>query len=425
MELIILSAKVCDPNSPWNQKKVDIRILDNKIASIQEAGTTVFNENSEKINAEGYWISPGFMDLRANFRDPGFETKEDIESGAAAAAAGGFTKVAVLPELNPIAQNKSDISYLIEKGKKTAVDILPIAALSHNLEGKEISEMYDLKQAGAIAYSEGNNPVSSSGLLMRGLLYGKTFDALIMVSPEDKGISGKGQMNESLQSVILGMKGIPNLTEVLAIKRDLELLRYTESKIHFSHISSKEAVNLIAQAKKEGLKVTCDVAAHQLLYTDSELKDYNTNFKVKPPFRSEGDREALIDGILNGIIDVIISDHQPEDLEHKEVEFEYAAPGIASIQTVLHFIIEGLADKFNPDLVVQTLSVNPRKISGLEIAKIAENENAELVIWSNEKSWLYNSKSNKSKAVNNPLWNTEIKGKVLGTFHKNKWNQNN
>lgn len=425
MELIILSAKVCDPNSPWNQKKVDIRILDNKIASIHEAGSTVFSDGSEKINAEGYWLSPGFMDLRANFRDPGFETKEDIQSGAAAAAAGGFTKVAVLPELNPVAQNKSDISYLIEKGRKSPVDILPIAALSHNLEGKEISEMYDLQQAGAIAFSEGNNPVTSSGLLMRGLLYGKTFDALIMVSPEDKGISGKGQMNESLQSVVLGMKGIPNLTEVLAIKRDLELLRYTDSKIHFSHISSKEAVDLIAEAKKEGLRVSCDVAAHQLLYNDGELFDYNTNFKVKPPFRSEEDRLALINGVLNGTIDAIVSDHQPEDLEHKEVEFEYAAPGIASIQTVLHFIISGLGEFYEPELLIRCLSINPRKITGIEINKIAENETAELVIWSDDKNWVYDSKSNKSKAINNPLWNTEIKGKVLGTFHKNKWNINN
>ncbi|MDX5319498.1 MAG: dihydroorotase, partial [Bacteroidota bacterium] len=351
-QILIKQVRIIDPQSPFHQQVCDLLVSNGTIESI---ANSISSNASQVIDASGYCLSPGWVDMRANFQDPGFEYKEDLRSGASAAQAGGFTAVGVLPETLPILQSKSEIEYVKNLSQSLPVRALPLGALSKDLKGEEITEMFDMHQSGAVAFSNANHSVKA-GVMQRALLYVKGFDGLICSHPNDAGIASGGQMHEGYHSTMLGLKGIPEHAETMAIERDLELLRYTGGRLHISHISTALGVEKIRAAKKEGLEVSCDVAAHQLLFTDAVLEEYDTRYKVFPPFRSEVHRKALIEGLLDGTIDAVISDHQPEDTEHKEVEFDFAAFGISSIQVVLPTLLKAMPE-LTPEKLVEVLSI--------------------------------------------------------------------
>lgn len=416
MLLLIKNTTVTDPNSPHNGQTKDILIENGQITSIAE---NLSAEGAEIVDGTGTYTSPGFMDMRVQFADPGFEQREDIHSGCKAAAAGGFTGVAVLPSTHPPVHSKSEVEYVANKAKGEVTNVYPMGCITHNREGNEISEMYDMHTAGAIAFTDGNRAISDNGLMHRAMLYTKGFNGLLCVHAQDASLSVGGQMNEGEMSVHLGMKGIPNLAEQLTVKRDIELVRYNKAKIHFSHVSTAEAVELIRQAKNEGLEVTADVSIAHLTWDDTVLEEYDSNYKLNPPLRSKKDQQALIAGLQDGTIDAICSDHNPQEIEQKAVEYEYAADGMLGLQTFLPLVLK-LKGQLSMDVLINAISYKPRKILGLAEARITENSTANLCVFSADQTWQYNKASNRSKSNNSPLWGETLTGKVILTTNNSK-----
>jgi dihydroorotase len=417
MQLLIKNTTLTDPNSPLNGKQQDILIDNGFIKAIANPGSMEAN-GAEILDGTGTHTTPGFMDMRAQFADPGYEHREDILSGCKTAAAGGFTGVAVLPSTWPAVHSKSEVEYVLNKAKGQATSVYPMGCVTHNREGNELAELYDMHTAGAIAFTDGNKTITDSGLMHRALLYAKGFNGLLCVHPEDASMAQGGQMNEGTSSTHLGMKGIPNLAELLMVKRDIELARYNNTKVHFSHISTAEAVDLIRNAKADGLQITADVAIANLIWDDTALDEYETNYKLTPPLRTKTDIDALIKGLKDGTIDAICTDHNPQDAESKVVEYEYASNGMLGLQTFLPLALQ-LQNKLGWDVLVNAITANPRKILGLPAATIAEGQLANLTVFNSTEKWVYNKASNRSKSVNSPLWNTEMTGKILLTTNNN------
>jgi len=418
MNLLVQHVIIADPQSKFNKQQCDVRIEGGKIKSI---GKLSPEKNETVFDAEGAFLSPGFFDLNCVAGDPGFETKEDIETLTAAAKAGGFTGLALLPQASPVVQSKSQVEYIINKAKNNLVDVLPVGAISQNREAKELAELFDMQRAGAVAFSDGDRAIQDDGFMSRALQYAKGFDALLMVYPENKSIAGKAQITESKNSVLLGMKGLPPLAEEMHIARDIFLATYNETKIHISNISTAGSVALIRKAKKDGVQISCDVTAHHLVFTEELLVDFDSNYKVKPPLRSKADIKALIAGLKDGTIDAITSQHRPEEIEFKNVEFEIAHYGIIALQTVLPLLIKAGLDL---NLIVEKLSINPRKLLNLNSSIIEEGIEANFTVFATDKKWLYNSNTNYSKSANNPLLGTELTGKVILVYNNNQYQEN-
>jgi dihydroorotase len=412
MNLLIKSATIIDPNSPFNQQVVDILIEKGGISKIAPE----LEADAELVEAEGKYVSPGFFDLNCNIGELGLETKEDLHTGTAAAVAGGFTGVALMPNTIPPVHSKAEIEYLMNRAKRNLVDVYPLGAISHKREGKDLAEMYDMFLSGAKAFTDGNRPVQDAGLMERALLYAQGFDALIMSYPEDTAIAGKAKVNEGERSTLLGMKGIPPLAEELMIARDLYLAEYTGSRIHFSTISTTRSVELVREAKRKGLEVTCDVAAHHLVLTDEALMGFDSLYKVKPPLRTRDDVNALLKGLKDGTIDAIVSQHTPHEVEFKDVEFEVAEFGIIGLQTAFALALQAGLDL---ELIIQKLAINPRKILNVDAASIDEGQDANLVLFDIDEEWEYNKKNNKSKSYNSPFIGLNLKGKVVLTCNNN------
>lgn len=415
MNLLVQHVTIADPRSKFNKQQCDVRIEGGKIRSI---GKLSPEKNETVFDAEGAFLSPGFFDLNCVAGDPGFETKEDIETLTAAAKAGGFTGLALLPQANPVVQSKSQVEYIINRAKNNLVDVLPVGAISQNREAKELAELFDMQRAGAVAFSDGDKAIQDDGFMSRALQYAKGFDALLMVYPENKSIAGKAQITESKNSVLLGMKGLPPLAEEMHIARDIFLATYNETKIHISNISTAGSVALIRKAKKDGVQISCDVTAHHLVFTEELLADFDSNYKVKPPLRSKADIKALIAGLKDGTIDAVTSQHRPEEIEFKNVEFEIAHYGIIALQTVLPLLIKASLDV---NLIVEKLSINPRKLLNLNIPVIEEGAEANFVVFATDKKWLYNSDTNFSKSANNPLMGTELTGKITLVYNNKQF----
>lgn len=410
MNLLIKSATIVDPNSPFDQKVADILIQNGtitKIASSITSDETVFD-------AQGKHVSPGFFDLNCNIGELGFETKETLETGTRAAAAGGFTGIALMPNTQPPVHSKAEVEYLCNRAKNTLVDVYPLGTISHKREGKDMSEMYDMYLSGAKAFTDGNRPVQDAGLMERALLYTKGFNALVFSYPEDTAIAGKAKVNEGEVSTMLGMKGIPSLAEELMIARDLYLAEYTDSRIHFSTISTSRSVDLIREAKAKGVEVTCDVAAHHLILTDEELKGFDSQYKVKPPLRIQSDVDALISGLKDGTIDAIVSQHTPHEIEFKDVEFEVAEFGIVGLQTAFSLALKAGLDI---NTIINKLAISPRNILGVEATNIAEGQKANLVVFDVSEEWTYTKENNQSKSSNSPFIGQNLKGRVLLTYN--------
>jgi dihydroorotase len=415
--LLIQSVTVLHPESPFNGQTVDVLISNGKIAEIGKK-IDGSNKNATIFDAKGQFLSPGFLDINANFGEPGLETKEDMETGCATAAAGGFTAVALMPNTQPPIHSKAEVSYLLNKSQNHLVDILPIGCISHHREGKEMAEMFDMQNSGAIAFSDGNKPVSNAGLMSRALLYTKSFNGLIFSYAEDQDIAAKGKMNEGVMSNFLGMKGNPSLAEELMVSRDLYLAEYNEARIHFSTISSHRSVDLIRKAKKAGVKVTCDVAAHHLVLSEDNLEGFDSQYKVKPPLRTKTDQKALIAGLKDGTIDAIVSQHTPHEIEFKDVEFEIASFGIIGLQTVLPL---ALKSGLSPEMIVEKLAISPRKLLGIAIPGFDLGISANFILINPTEKWTLNEKSNKSKSYNSPFMGQELTGKVNLVYNNEQY----
>jgi len=415
--LLIQSAKILDHQSPFKAKIVDVLVVDGIIAEIGKK-INVFDKNTVVISAKGQVLSPGFFDLNVNFGEPGLETKEDMGTGCMTAAAGGFTGLALMPNTQPPIHSKAEVSYLISKSKNNLVDIYPLGCISHNREGKELGEMYDMQQSGAIAFTDGNRPVLNAGLMSRALLYTKSFNGLILSYAEDQDIAGKAKMNEGLMSTYLGMKGNPSLAEELMVSRDLYLAEYNDARIHFSTISSAKSVDLIRKAKKSGIKVSCDVAVHHLIFTEDDLEGFDSNYKVKPPLRTKKDQKALIAGLKDGTIDAIVTQHCPHEIEFKNVEFEIASYGISGLQTALPVALKA---GLSLDTILEKMAIAPRNILGIKIPELKTGNSANFILINPEEEWEFNEESNRSKSSNSPLFGKSLKGKVKLVYNNGQY----
>ena len=414
MKILIKAAKVIDPNSSFNGKTVDVYIEEGIIKNIGEN----LSETADKvIEQENLHISPGLMDMHAEFCEPGLEYKEDLISGANAAAKGGFTAVAIMPNTTPTRSSKTDIEFVKSKTQNHIVDVLPIGALSHNLEGKELAEMFDMRQAGAVAFSDNKKAIKNSGLMSRALLYAKNFDGLIISFANDESLSHNGQMHEGEVSTTLGLESIPALSEELQISRDLFLTSYNESKIHFSTISTANSVAMIKEAKNEGINVTAEIAAHQIALTDKELIGFDSNYKTLPPLREDIDTEALIEGLKDGTIDMIVSDHTPQDIECKQKEFGLAEFGIIGLQTAFPIACTHLEKHIGLEGIIQKMAINPRTILQLDVPVIKKDFNANITLFDPTQKWTLTKEMIVSKSKNTPFIGTEFTGKVVGIIN--------
>lgn len=418
MKLLITNALICDPQSAFNGKTCDLLIHNGIIEQVQPAGKAP--REGKTFDAKGACISPGWFDMRAALREPGHEFKEDLASGAQAAAAGGFTSVACLPTTQPAIQSKADIEFIYRRAEALPIHIFPYGAITKDREGKDMNELYDMHQAGAVGFTDGNRSIAHAGVLLRAMMYAKTFSSMLLNHAEDTDLSAGGRMHEGPVSTGLGLKGLPSIAEELVIVRDIELAKYAEVPVHISHISSRGSVELIRKAKKQGVQVTCDVAVANLVYTDESLTGFDSTFKLNPPLRSKADRKSLWDGLADGTIDCIVTDHHPEDVEHKDVEFEYAAPGMIQLQTAYALLNMHAPKGFTTDMLVQALSVNPRKILKRDALKIEKGAQAELTVFDPGANWTYDLAANRSRSRNSPVLNTTLKGKCIAIINKDQ-----
>lgn len=413
MDILIRQAHIVDPSSPFHQQQTDIFIQNGTIA---ETGN--LNRKADRIiEKKGLFVSPGWMDIFANFCDPGFEFNETLQTGSAAAASGGYTHVCIIPNTQPVLHNKAGIEYVVQRGNSLPVQILPIGAITKNAEGKELAEMYDMYQSGAVAFSDGTSSIQSAGLLVKALQYVKAIGKTIIQIPDDRSISASGLMNEGIISTQLGLPGRPSIAEELMIARDLELLQYTDSKIHFTGISTAKSLSLIQDAKKRGLSVTCSITPYHLCFSDEDLTGYDTNLKVNPPLRSSNDRKALIEGVMDGSVDCIASHHLPHDTDHKTVEFEYAAYGMTGLETSFA-ALRSCMPELSMQKMVELLCVNPRKIFNLPQPSVQKNVPACLTLFSPDEQWTVSRFESRSK--NSPFTGKQLKGKPYGIINRDK-----
>lgn len=416
MKILIQQAQIIDPGSPLNNQRQDILINDgiiDTIADVLDPGDAAI------VNGMSLVVSPGWVDVFANFADPGYEYKETLESGATAAAAGGYTDIFTIPNTKPVVDSKAQVEYIRSRSSNLLVSIYPLGAVSKSCEGKDLAEMYDMHASGAIAFSDGLNPVQSSGLLLKALQYVRSFDGVIIQVPDDRSIGASGVMNEGVISTRLGLPGKPVIAEELLVARDIKLVRYAESKLHFTGVTSPKSLEYIRRAKDAGLNVTCSVTPHHLYFTEEDLVNYDTNLKVYPPFRPIQARDELRRAVIDGTIDMIASHHMPHEFDSKILEFEYAKNGMIQLETsfnVLKASIPEISDK----RLVELLSINPRKIFGLPDYSIVEGGAAVMTIYSSKINSLVDKNYIHSRSKNSPFMGMELPGKVFGIINGNK-----
>jgi len=411
--MLIRKARVIDPQSSFHDKVVDLLIEDGVIKNI---GAKI-SAKGEAIEAKGLCVSPGWVDVFADYKEPGFEHKETIASGLAAAAAGGFTDVLLAPNTQPALSTKATIQYVRQRAMSNVVSLHPIGAATQNTEGKELAEMLDMRANGAIAFGDGWKPVQNANLVLKALEYVKAFNGIVIQVPVDASLAAGGLMNEGIVSTGLGMAGIPALAETIILHRDISLLRYTGSRMHVTGITTAESVAMIKKAKAEGLNITCSVTPYHLALTDDVLSSYDSAYKVAPPLRSETDRMALVKGLKDGVIDCIASHHRPHEWDAKTKEFEYAADGMAIQELTYNILWDTLKKYITIDRLVEAMSTIPRDIFGLQQVAVAKGSSASLTLFTTEGSNTLVAGNAKSAGINNPFTGKTLNGKVIGVIN--------
>lgn len=412
---LIRNATLLQAGHSLHGKTTDILISN---GTIEKIGANLKAEATE-ITGDDIWVSAGWVDLRCHLTDPGNEHKDTLQNTLDAAAAGGFTSVVTLPHSEPSIHDKSGVNYIVQSSQNHAVDVLPTGVLSDVKHIENLAELYDMHQAGAVAFTNGDGAVSN-GLLKKALLYTKPFGAMVITHPSDKSVEQGGSVNESETTIHTGLKTSPSLAEYISVREQIEVAKYCDSPVHFSCVSTAESVALIRQAKKEGLAITCDVSIFNLSFTDEEVLGFDENFKLYPPLRSEKDRKALVKGVNDGTIDAICSNHNPQNIESKQVEFDYADTGALSLQLVLPWYIKYLSKAIDKDVFINALTAGPGRILGLPESKIDEGEVATLTVVDAKAQWAFDKETNKSDSKNSHEWGQEQQGKVLAIFNNKK-----
>lgn len=415
MKILLQSAHIVNTASPFHLKKKNVLIVNGRIAEIGDK-----NFQADKtIDAEGMLLSAGWFDLGVFVGDPGLEQREDLNSLAKSAAAGGFTEVAVLPNTQPAVQTKNEISYITQQNGNRLVQIHVLAAITKNCKGEELTDMIDLHEAGAMAFTDGLKTIWHTDIFLKSLQYLQKFNGLLIDHPEDIWLNLFGQMHEGEQSTSLGLKGMPHIAEDIAVSRNLKLLEYAGGRLHFAKISSAKSVSLIRAAKKKGLNVSCDITGFQAVLLDTELESFDTNYKTNPPLREKQDADALCKGLADGTIDVLCSGHLPVDDESKFLEFDQADFGIINLQTFASQLAS-LAEEVKIENLVLKVAEAPRQLLQLEIPKIDIDEKANLTLFDPNCEWEFKSENNFSKSKNSPWLNKKIKGKAVAVFNNGK-----
>lgn len=416
MKILIRQAILADPASLKNGQVTDILVSDGIISRIARG----LNEAADEIiEGEALVAAPGFTDIFSHFTDPGFEHRETLASGSAAAAAGGYTRVLTLPNTLPVTDSKSQVEYISRSDASLPVTLHPLGAITRGVEGKTLAEMYDMRNSGAVAFTDGTMPVQSPGIFLKALQYVKAFGGTLVQVPLDKSIGAGGLINEGIVSTRLGLPGLPSLSEEIMIKRDIDLLRYTQSKLHLTGVSTAKGFELIAHAKKEGLDISCSVTPYHLFFCDEDLQTYDTNLKVNPPLRSRADMMAARKAVADGVVDCIASHHLPQNWDEKTCEFEYAKNGMISLQTCFAAVNHVMPDLGDARLV-SLFSVNARTLFALETPCIREGAVAECTLFTRAGKTLLRRENNRSKSFNSPFAGRELNGKIVGTIHKGK-----
>ena len=415
--IVIREAKIIDPNNSLHNQVVDLLIVEDTIEKIGK--NLQVPNNTKELKFENLHVSKGWFDTSVCLGEPGFEDRETIANGMKVAAKSGFTGIALQPNTLPVLDNQSQIRFVIDRSIDAAIDLFPIGSLTKNSEGVDMAELFDMRNAGAIAFGDYNKNTTNANVLKIALQYVQDFDGLIITYCQDEKIKGNGIANEGVISTRLGLKGIPALAEELMVARNLFLLEYTGGKLHIPTISTAKSVELIKEAKAKGLNVTCSVAVHHLTLTDEMLDEFDTRYKVTPPLRDEATRQALLQGLKDGVIDCITSDHNPMDIEHKKLEFDLAKNGTIGLESAF-----GALQTVLPlDVVIEKLT-SGRKVFKITEDQIKEGELANLTFFNPSKEWVFTKENIQSKSKNSAFLNQKMKGEVYGIFVNGVLNTN-
>ncbi|MFH2003596.1 MAG: dihydroorotase [Bacteroidota bacterium] len=419
MKILLKNGHIIEPHSGLDLL-ADILIVD---GIIEKIGTKIsVGASIQKYELDGKIVAPGFMDMHVHLREPGYEHKETIETGLAAAASGGFSAVCCMPNTNPPIDDASVVKYIKEKAAKVKnglVDVFPVAAATKGREGNELSPMMELAEAGAVAFSDDGSPIENSEVMKRAMEYADMVGKIIIQHPEDRSLTKGGVMNEGFVSTSIGLPPMPAIAEEIMIMRDVMIAEYANTRYHAAHISTAGSVEIIRQAKKRGLKVTCEVTPHHFTLTEEVVRSFDTNTKMNPPLRTQEDIEAIKAGLKDGTIDVIASDHAPHSFDEKEVEFLEAPFGIVGLETALGLAVTELVHPkiLSINQLIEKFSINPRKILNLPVIKISMGEKANLTIIDTEKEWRVDVSKFKSKSKNSPFNGRILKGKSYGIIN--------
>lgn len=417
-KLLIQSARIVDSNSPFNGEIKDVLVADGKIARIEKG---IKDDSAKYVPADGLCISPGIFDMQVSGGEPGFEDKEDFASLNAAAMSGGVTEVLLMPSLNPVTDQRSQVEFLRKKSSSWPLKVHPVGAVTAGMKGALLAEMHDMALGGALAFCDDKNAFSNPVALHLAMQYNHVSGGLLMVHCEDQAMSLGGKVNEGLMSVRLGMKGAPDLSEELGVMRNLALAEYHNARIHFNGISSARALQRVREAKSRGIRVSCSVYAHHLYFDESSLADFDSTFKVWPPLRTAKDKEALLEGLRDGTIDVICSDHRPETIEHKQVEFDYAAFGTIGLETLFPASYKATEQIVELSRLINLLCHSPRQLLGIKPVSIQEETAADFFLYNPEEEFTFTREMIKGKSANSAFIGSTLKGRIYGTCTPMGW----
>jgi len=420
MKILLKNLTAINPEQNLQEKNIDLLLSDGKIAEF--AHNLDYDEKAVKIiDLSGKQVVPGFIDIHVHLREPGREDEETIETGCKSAAFGGFTAVACMPNTEPAIDSAEVVEFIKNRSKNNIVDVYPVAAATVGRKGEFLSPMLELKEAGAVAFSDDGVAIKTASILKRAMEYAKMIDLPIIEHCEDESLSF-GSMNEGINSTLFGLPPLPSVSEDLIVMRDILMAQYTGARVHIAHISSANAVKMVREAKSKNIKVTAEVTPHHFTLTDDALKTYDTNLKMNPPLRSHKDVKEILDALKDGTIDCIASDHAPHSIEEKELEFDYAPNGIVGLETSIGLALTELFHKkiLSLDEIILKYSINPRKVLNLKVPAFKVGEKAELTILDLDEVWTVNKEKFVSKSKNTPFDKRLLTGKAVGIYNNGK-----